>query len=159
MSGRKNIFVIFGLVLSVSLMDSAFAAILVSHHYSRVPFDLLNVICGEVLEQEPEAKKIISAALKEYTVQNADGTEIPDVLSSLGYHFYDFSVPYHRLIILSAAAGSLIGILLFMFTFLYRNKIETQRIQALVDYLEQANIRKSCGSFRHRRRCFFKVRG
>lgn len=143
MSGRKSIFVTFGLIISVSLITSALTAIMISGHYNRSQFDLLNAICGEVLEQEPEAKRIVSAALKEYTTGNADGTEIQDVLSSLGYNFYDFSVPDHRPVILSAAVGPLAGIFLFMFTFLYRNKIEAKRIQALADYLEQVNIGKA----------------
>jgi len=143
MSGRKSIFVTFVLIISVSLITSALTAIMISRHYNRSQFDLLNAICGEVLEQEPEAKVIVSAALKEYTTGNADGTEIQDVLSSLGYNFYDFSVSDQRPVILYAAAGLLAGIFLFMFTFLYRNKIEARRIQALADYLEQVNIGKA----------------
>ena len=42
-----------------------------------------------------------------------------------------------------AAAGFLAGILLFIFIFLYRNKILSKRIQDLTDYLEQANIGKA----------------
>lgn len=42
-----------------------------------------------------------------------------------------------------AAAGFLAGILLFIFIFLYRNKMLAKRIQALTDYLEQANIGKA----------------
>ena len=42
-----------------------------------------------------------------------------------------------------AAAGFLAGILLFIFIFLYRNKMLSKRIQALTDYLEQANIGKA----------------
>ncbi len=45
--------------------------------------------------------------------------------------------------ILVAAAGFLAGILLFIFIFLYRNKMLSKRIQALTDYLEQANIGKA----------------
>ena len=42
-----------------------------------------------------------------------------------------------------AAAGFLAGILLFIFIFLYRNKMLSKLIQALTDYLEQANIGKA----------------
>ncbi len=42
-----------------------------------------------------------------------------------------------------AAAGFLAGILLFVFIFLYRKKMDSKRIQALTDYLEQANIGKA----------------
>lgn len=143
MSGRKNMYVTLGLIVSVSLIVSALTAILVSGHYSRTQFDLLNAVCGEIIEQEPETSKIISAALKEYTSQNTDGTENPDVLSYLGYRFHDFSAPDHRAVILSVVVGLSTGIFLFLFTFFFRNKTEAGRIQALADYLEQVNIGKA----------------
>lgn len=93
MSGRKDILNTFFLVLSVSLITSSLAVLLVSRQYSRHQFDLLNVICGEVLEQEPEAKKIVSAALKEYTGGNDDGVAEDTVLSALGYRVSDFPAP------------------------------------------------------------------
>ena len=37
----------------------------------------------------------------------------------------------------------MLGLLLFFFTFFYRNKIETARIRALAEYLEQVNIGKA----------------
>jgi len=113
MSGRKNMFVTFGLILSVSLITSAFAVIILSRHYSKAQFDLLNAVLGEVAEQEPETKRIVSAALKEYTGKNEDGTQRPDVLSSLGYQYHDFSVSDQIPVILSAAAGLLAGLSLF----------------------------------------------
>ena len=85
MSGRKNFVIIFGFVVAVSLISSAVTAMLVSSYYSRLQFDLVNVICGEVLEQEPEMMNIVSAALKEYTGGNVDGVAVNDVLSVLGY--------------------------------------------------------------------------
>lgn len=45
--------------------------------------------------------------------------------------------------VIFAAAGFLAGILLFIFILLYRKKKESKRIQALTDYLEQANIGKA----------------
>lgn len=143
MSGRKNILITFGFVLSVSLIASALAVMLASHHYSRLQFELLNGICGEMLEQEPETQKVISAALKEYTGKNTDDVVENNVLSALGYRMSDFSNSVYRQDSLFAAVGFLAGILLFILTFLYRNKKETMRIQALADYLEQANTGKA----------------
>ena len=143
MSGRKNLVIIFGLVVAVSLISSAVTAMLVSCHYSRIQFDLVNVICGEVLEQEPEMKNIVSAALKEYTSGNADGVAVNNILSVLGYRISDFSdsaITYH---IIFAITGFLAGIFLFVFTFVFRNKTEAKRIEALSDYLEQVNIGKA----------------
>ncbi len=143
MSGRKNILVAFGFAVSVSLIASALAVVLVSHHYSRLQFEAFNVICGEVLEEEPKVQKAISVALKEYIDGNAQSAAEEDVLSALGYRVSDFTNASYQQNMLFAAAGFLTGILLFIFTFLYRNKKEAMRIQALADYLEQVNTGKA----------------
>ena len=139
MSGRKNILVTFGFVLSIVLVAAAVSVLLASYHYSLLQFKLLNVICGEVVEQEPKTKNIISAALKEYTGGNPDSVAKEDMLSALGYRVSDFSGGASLPNILFAATGVLTGILLFIVTFWYRNKMETIRIRALAEYLEQAN--------------------
>lgn len=143
MSGRKNIFLTFVLILSVSFIASSLASIMVSRYYNKFQFDLLNSICGEVLEEEPKTKQIVSAALKEYTSGNADGTEVRNILSSLGYDSDDFAAPGHIPLIFPAATGFLAGIFLFVVTFLYRNEVESKRIHNLINYLEQANIGKA----------------
>ncbi len=140
MSGQKQIWITFGFVLSVSLVTAAVSVLLASCHYSRLPFELLNAICGEVIEQEPETKNVISAVLKEYTKGNPDGAAEEDVLSALGYRVSDFSGSASPQNILFAGAGFFTGILLFLFTFLYRNQTEAARIRALAEYLEQVNI-------------------
>lgn len=143
MSGRKNLVILFGFVVAVSLISSAVTVMLISCRYSRLQFDLVNVICGEVLEQEPEMKHIVSAALKEYTGGNADGVAMGDVLSVLGYDisdFSDFSVTYD---IMFATIGFLAGIVLFAITYAFRNKTEAKRIEELSDYLEQVNMGKA----------------
>lgn len=143
MSGRKNRFVTFGFVLSVSLIASAVSVMFVSYYYSQVQFDLLNAVCGEIVEEEPETKKIISAALKEYTGENPDSVEKEAVLSALGYRRPDFSGSIYGRNALFVAIGFAVGVLLFIFTFLYRNKLEAMRILALSDYLEQVNTGKA----------------
>lgn len=143
MTGRKNILVTFGFVLSVSLIASALTAIFISCHYSRQQFDLLNTVCAEILEQEPESRQVISAALKDYTRQEADHSAEDDILSTLGYRVSDLTAPDYKQNILFTSAGFLIGILLFILTFLYRNRTESLRILALADYLEQVNMGKA----------------
>ena len=143
MSGRKNFVIIFGFVVAVSLISSAVTAMLVSRYYSRLQFDLVNVICGEVLEQEPEMKHIVSAALKEYTGGNADGVAMGDVLSVLGYDISDFSDSSVTYDIMFATTGFLAGIFLFAITYAFRNKTEAKRIEELSDYLEQVNMGKA----------------
>lgn len=143
MSGKKNMLVTLGFVLSASLIAATVSALFVSCHYSRLQFDLLNTVCGEVAEQEPGAKGIISAALKEYMNGNPDGVKEDDILSALGYQFSDFSDFTYGQNVLFMAMGFMIGLLLFFLTFFYRNKMETARIQALAEYLEQVNIGKA----------------
>ena len=143
MSGRKNLVILFGFVAAVSLISSAVTAMLLSCRYSRLQFDLVNVICGEVLEQEPEMKHIVSAALKEYTGGNADGVAMGDVLSVLGYDISDFSDSSVAYDIMFAATGFLAGIVLFAVTYAFRNKTEAKRIEELSDYLEQVNMGKA----------------
>lgn len=143
MRGSKNIVVTLGFVLSASMIASAISALLATSRYSRLSFDLLNVVCGEIVEQAPEAEKIISAALKEYTTGNLDGIKEKDLLSAWGYRISDFSNPSCSQIILFAAIGAFAGILLFLLTFVYRNQSEARRIRALVDYLEQVNTGKA----------------
>ena len=143
MSGRKNLVILFGFVAAVSLISSAVTVMLISCHYSRLQFDLVNVICGEVLEQEPEMKHIVSAALKEYTGGNADGVAMGDVLSVLGYDISDFSDSSVIYDIMFATTGFLAGIVLFAITFAFRNKTEAKRIEELSDYLEQVNMGKA----------------
>lgn len=143
MSGRKNVVILFGFVVAVSLISAAVTAMLLSSHFSRLQFHLVNGICGKVLEQEPEMKHIISAALKEYTSGNADGVAVNDVLSVLGYRISDFSASSVTDHIIFAITGFLAGILLFAVTFALRNKAEAKRIEELSNYLEQVHMGKA----------------
>lgn len=143
MSNRKNMAVTFGLVAAVSLISTAMTALLVSYYERRQQFDLLNTVCGEVIEQEPKTISIISAALKEYTSGNPDGVTVHDGIAVLGYRVSDFSKPVIRCCIFFALLGSLVGISFFVFTFWVRNKWEVKRIQALSEYLEQVNTGKA----------------
>ncbi len=143
MSGQKNMLATFGFVVSVSLAVAAVSVLLASCHYSRLQFHLLNAICGEIVGQEPETKKIISAALKEYTKGDPEPAAKEDLLSALGYRVCDFSGSFCGQNVLFAVVGFLTGLLLFIFTFWYRNKMEAIRIRTMAEYLEQANTGKA----------------
>lgn len=147
MSRRNNGIVTLGLVLSVSLIAAAASFMLASCRYSRMQYNLLNAVCGEVLGREPEARNILLSALKEYKAGNAGektGEKAEeDVLSALGYRRSDFSDPFAGQNAALVAAGALPGFFLFIMTFFYRNQKETRRIQALADYLEQVNTQKA----------------
>lgn len=138
MSERRSLFVTFGMTVSVSLLASALSMLALSFYYRQLQFDLVNAVCGEVVEQEPAAREIVSAALKEYTRGNADGTAESGLLSSLGYRASDFSGPTYRQSLWCIAAGFLTGGMLFVCTWICRNRREALRIQALAEYLEQA---------------------
>lgn len=122
MSGRKHILITLGFAAAVGLLASAVSGLLFTYHYSRLQFDLVNVVCGEVVEQEPEARKIVSAALKEFTDGNPDGVAEDDILGSLGYRVFDFAGIACRQSFLYIGAGFLAGVFLIFITFLYRNK-------------------------------------
>ena len=143
MNGRKNVWIMFGFVLSVSLMVSALSVLTVSGCYSRLQFNLLNSVCSEILEQEPGTEQVLSAALKAYAAGIPDHAAKGDILTGLGYRISDFASLSYRQSLLCAAAGFLAGTLLFILTFFVRNKKENRRIRAVTEYLEQVNTGKA----------------
>ena len=140
MNGRKNVWIMFGFVLSVSLMVSALSVLTVSGCYSRLQFNLLNSVCSEILEQEPGTEQVLSAALKASAAGISDHAAKGDILTGLGYRISDFASLSYRQSLLCAAAGFLAGTLLFILTFFVRNKKENRRIRAVTEYLEQVNF-------------------
>lgn len=143
MSGQKNIWITFGIVLSVSMIASALTAMLVSFHGSRRSFAVLNGVFGEMLAQEPETEQMVLAALKEYTEKEKAETAQNDVLSRLGYQPSDFGFSSDAGDFFLAAASFLSGAVLFAGTFLYRDRKEKRRIRMLAEYLEQVNAGKA----------------
>ncbi len=143
MSGRKHIFIILAVTVSVSLTASALTALFLFRYYSRLQFDMADDICREVLEQDPNVQPVLSAALKEYTVSGQDSSMNSSLLTAWGYRESDFSGTVSRWHLAAAAAGVLSGIFLFACTFLYRNRTESARIQALTNDLEKINMGKA----------------
>lgn len=143
MNGRKEILVIVGFALSISLLASACTAFLVSRRDSRRSCELLNAVCGEVLEQAPETERMISAALKESISGNEESMENSDALSELGYRRQDFAARFYRQNAFCILVGFLAGSVLLAATLLYRNRKEAGRIRALAGYLEQVNLGKA----------------
>lgn len=158
MSSRRNIIITVGAAVSVSLIASALAVMLVLSREGRRQFELLNTICAETAEQEPETREIIAAVLKEYTRRQQGGLpyetaqdnssgqadrEQEDILTALGYGVSDFTGSAYGQDVFFAFAGVLAGMLLLFLTFLYRNQKESLRIQALTDYLEQVPMGKA----------------
>lgn len=143
MSGRKNMFLILGFVMSLSLLVSSLLVVLISNYYSQRQFELLNSVCDTILEQEPEVQKSVSIALKSYIRERGNGMEDTEFLEALGYHKADFMHPSFERSFLFAVIGCLSAFLLFSFIFFYRNQQEALRVKALTRYLEQANMGKA----------------
>ena len=152
MSGRKNILAGAAFALSLSLISAALAALLVSRHYERLSFDLLDAVCIEIAAQKPQAEGLVAAALKEYTREDlqqdaasqADTGEASGAfLSRLGYEASDFAGPDKEQILWYALPAFLTGAVLFFWAVICRNRREQLRIQALADYLEQVNTGKA----------------
>lgn len=142
MSGRKNGIVVIGFVLAFGLAASAVSVMLTSFYDCRRQFDLLNAVCGKILEQEPQTEKLMLAVLKE-AMDGAAAKPETDVLTAWGYQRSDFWGISYGPDALLLTMGFLTGVLLFILTFLYRNKEEARRIRALTDYLEQVNTGKA----------------
>ena len=66
MSEKNSLFISFSLILSISLAACAMTALLISRRDETAAFRLLNGICAQVLELEPEAAPVLQKALKEY---------------------------------------------------------------------------------------------
>lgn len=142
MSGRKQAFVTLGFVLAASLIAAAVTALMAASYESRMRFQLLDGVCTRIVAQQPEAEKIVAAALKEYTGGHAGAQEGQSVLAALGYRRSDFSSTAGQkgMPALFVSIGFLVGMLLFFFTFFCRNRIEAARLLGLSSYLEQANM-------------------
>lgn len=144
MSRRKNSFVMLGLVLAFSMIAAAFSVVIVSGYDSRIRFDMLNAVCAEMIQREPEAKEMIFEVLKAYSDGNVDGIiKENEVLQLWGYHSSDFSSLDDRYPILVAGIVFFVGSLLFVLVDLQRNKMRAQRIMDLTEYLEQVNTGKA----------------
>ncbi len=143
MSGLKDSLVILGFTVSTSLIAAVLTAMLVSGRDSRMQYAMLNTVCGNLLEREPEAEPALRAALKESIQEKVRRAQDEDILSMYGYHASDFENTPVRQKSLVTMAGFLTGTLLFVITFLYRNHKEAARIRALAAYLEQVNLGKA----------------
>lgn len=139
---RKNVGLIFSIVFSLSLIISALTTVLMANFYQHMQFEMIGTILQEVIEEYPETRQTISAALKDYKNHPVPKTD-QTLLLELGYHSSDFWTPLHKQSVIFAIIGFLFSILLFWITFQHRNRKEILRIQKLTDYLEQVNLKKA----------------
>lgn len=71
MSGHKNTGILISFVLAVGLLSASFTAVLMTSHYNRAQFQLLNGICRSIIDELPEAETVIPAILKDYKNKTA----------------------------------------------------------------------------------------
>lgn len=141
MTGRKNAGLLFGFVLSVSLLSVSLTAMLMTTFYSRTQFQTLGAVCTSIIEERPETATAISAVLKKFksdpTLQSAE-----NMLPALGYHESDFLLSPLKHGFLFAAAGFTAGSAVFLLSLRARHTKDIRRIRSLADYLENINIGK-----------------
>ena len=146
MSERKNIAVLVGFVLSVSLFTASVTAMLVTHYDNRMYFRVLGDICQEIIENRPEAEQEILTILRNCRKQSLSELELAsasvadeNILRAYGYGPGDFLYSGGKDMIFLAVAGFLAGGLLFLMTLLLWRKKDIARIHALTEYLEKIN--------------------
>lgn len=139
MSERKNIGILIGFVLAVSLLTASLTALFLRGCYSRIQFQGLGDICQRIIESKPEAEQAVLSAVKEYRNGNAVPLE-ENILQAYGYSPGDFQHPAESYGMFSAAVGFLAGGVLFLLTVLFWHRKDTARIRGLTDYLEKVNI-------------------
>lgn len=139
MSERKNIGILIGFVLAVSLLTASLTALFLSGCYSRIQFEGLGDICQRIIESKPEAEQAVLSVVKEYRNGNAVPLE-ENILQAYGYSPGDFQRPAESYGIFLVAAGFLTGGVLFLLTVLFWRSKDVARIRALTDYLEKVNI-------------------
>lgn len=163
MNGKKNVAVTVGFVLAVSLIAASLTNLLCWRYYSRAQFRMLGEVCGEILQQSPEAERAVAAALKicqartqksrkgqqpgsqtgpdGYAQNRPEQSAISageDFLMAYGYQERDF-LWAGRGGWLPGAIGFLAGAALFLLTLLARQQREKARIRSLTEYLENVN--------------------
>lgn len=138
MSKRKNIVILTGFVLSVSLLAVSIATMLLSNYYNHAHMQVLGEICQKIIEKQPEAEQGILEALKEYKYGSASLSE-ENIILAYGYRPSDFWESAEKPSLFFSLTGFLAGALLFLFTLLFWRHKEKTRIKMLTEYLEKVN--------------------
>lgn len=138
MNERKNMTVLIGFVLSISLIASTFIVFFLINSYGQVHMQTLGEIFQRIIEKQPEAENIILETLKEYK-SNPEISSDTNILLLHGYKQTDLfpaSKAYSSLFIL---AGFGIGCILFIITLIFWHRKDILRIKFLTTYLEKVN--------------------
>lgn len=140
MSERKSTLIFCSFVLSVSLMAAAVTAFFMVNMNSRIQFHLIDALCSDIIERQPEAEQIVLAALKNSLSKTIDNFELStdkNILISYGYSSSDLLLSIQKYIPMFVSAGFLTGIfILFASLYLQHRKIH-MCIKSLTAYLER----------------------
>lgn len=141
MSEKRNIGVLIGFVLAVSLLTASLTALFLQGCYNRIQFQTMGDICRRIIESQPEAEQAVLSAVKECkSGQAAPSGE--NILQAYGYNPGDFLHSVGNYGIFFTVAGFLVGGIFFLLTVLFWHKKEIVRIRTLTDYLEKVNTGK-----------------
>lgn len=138
MSKRKNIAVLIGSVLSVSLIVSAFTAMFIMSNYGQAHMETLGEIFHRVIEKQPEAEEAIWETLKEYKF-SPEISANENILLLHGYKQADLFSSAQTDTSLFIMAGFGMGCALFLSTLFFWHRKDISRINSLTTYLEKVN--------------------
>ncbi len=138
MSGRKNIVILTGIVLAVSLLVGSVTTMILSNHYNHAHMQVLGGICRKIIQKQPEAEQAVLEALKEYQHGPAS---LPgeNIILAYGYSPSDFWKSAEKNSIFTSASVLLAGALLFLIACLLWRQKDNMRIKMLTEYLEKVN--------------------
>lgn len=142
MSERKNIVIMTGFVLAVSLVAASLTAVLVANYYSRTHVQVLGQLYEKAIEIYPESELALLSALKEFRFDSGydhESTTDENIILRYGYSQSDFLQPVGKYSVVFVIMGFLTGAMLFAATLLFWRKKDADRINALADYLEKVN--------------------
>ena len=146
MSERKNIVIMTGFVLAVSLSAASVTAFFASIYYSRTHVQVLGQIYEKVIEIQPESEQALLSALKEFRVDSGYDHELTadeNIILRYGYSQSFFLQPAGKNGVFLVMMGFLTGAMLFAATLLFWHRKDVDQINALADYLEKVNTGSS----------------
>ena len=139
MNERKNMVLLMGFVLSVSLIASAFTAGFLINSYGQSHMETLGEILHRIIEKQPESENAILETLKEYKL-TPEISANENILLLHGYKQDDFFPMTRTHSGLYILAGFGIGGTLFIITLIFLHQKNISRINSLTTYLEKVNI-------------------
>ena len=144
MISRKNIVILAGLVLSISLLSASVTAALLQNYYGHAYTQVLGQVCQSVIEQADNtagyssARQAVLSALKEFRYDPRLPAQ-QNILFAYGYRQAGFLQAVEGRGWLMTLTGAAAGGILFLATAFLWHRKETVRIEAMTDYLEKVN--------------------